>query len=234
MVKRGADVAINTGKAVIQDASDFFYWASEKSNFTAVEFRFVGESVIVKKVSELSKITQDLKPVPGTMKLHAVVGDNQNKVWVRNTSCYCSKCLMGVHCNTWRQEQTRKKKVPFVSSECTEVPKPFESDNNDLDLKVDDYVAAIYDSDWYVGKILEIDEDDGEIQISFMEKKKQLYQWPRRIDSLWVGKQSILCTVDNPTETGKSKRLFKLPDLVIKKCSDLFSAKGETTSYDNY
>lgn len=225
MVKRMADVAINTGKVVFQDASDFFHWASEKSSFSAVTFRFVGESTVVEKTNELSKISACLKPIKGTMKLHAVAGDRDFKVWVRNTSCYCIDCLTGERCNTWTQEQTRKTIVASSSAENTHDPEPIEPGENQLELKVGVYVAAVYESDWFVGRVIDIDDSDGELEISFMERKKQLHQWPRRVDTLWVSRSDILCTLDPPTETGKSKRLFKLPDSVTEKCYTLLAAR---------
>ena len=48
---------------------------------------------------------------------------------------------------------------------------------NNVDLRLDDivvdqYVAAMYDSNWFIGKVLDIDRDDGDVNISFMERLK--------------------------------------------------------------
>ena len=43
-VKRMADTAIKTGKFMIQDASDFYTWVTEKSTFANVLFRFVADN----------------------------------------------------------------------------------------------------------------------------------------------------------------------------------------------
>lgn len=37
----------------------------------------------------------------------------------------------------------------------------------------DDFVAAVYQSAWYIGKI--IDQDETEVEIDFMERNKKLY-----------------------------------------------------------
>ena len=42
-------------------------------------------------------------------------------------------------------------------------------------LNVGDFVAAKYDDRWYAGKILEIDSDDGDALISFMDQRKNLF-----------------------------------------------------------
>jgi hypothetical protein len=48
---------------------------------------------------------------------------------------------------------------------------------NNVDLRLDDivvdqYVAAMHDSNWFIGKVLDIDRDDGDVNISFMERLK--------------------------------------------------------------
>jgi hypothetical protein len=40
------------------------------------------------------------------------------------------------------------------------------------DIVVDQYVAAMHDSNWFIGKVLDIDRDDGDVNISFMERLK--------------------------------------------------------------
>lgn len=81
-------------------------------------------------------------------------------------------------------------------------------------LKTGDFVAALYDSKAYVAKVLEIDEEDKDCKVSFMEKAQDLFRWPKREDILWLKQNSILAKIEAPQETGKSKRLFKVnPDV---------------------
>lgn len=103
---------------------------------------------------------------------------------------------------------------------------PEKEDSTGVELQVSDFVAAVYENHWYVGKITDIDIDD-EVEISFMERKKQFYQWPRRLDKLWVGRSAILCVLQTLVETGKSRRMFKLAEGDQNKCSELFSARKE-------
>ena len=91
-------------------------------------------------------------------------------------------------------------------------------------LSVEKYVAAKYDDNWYVGKILEIDIDDGETLISFMDQRKNLFQWPRVSDELSITEEYILCAVRPPEPTGKSKRMFKLSDDDRERVQSLFDA----------
>jgi hypothetical protein len=68
--------------------------------------------------------------------------------------------------------------------------------------KKDDFVAAVNQKEWYIGKL--VDSDDSEIEINFMQQKKQIFQWPTRKDQIWIKKEDILCTMPPPNPTGKS------------------------------
>ena len=46
------------------------------------------------------------------------------------------------------------------------------------DHEIGNFVAAVYDGKWYLGRI--IDEDETEYEIDFIESKKGLFQWPRK------------------------------------------------------
>lgn len=228
-VKRLADTAIKTGNAVIQDATDFFVWANEKSSCKNVLFRYVEESAITDKVGKVSQYLNDLRPIKGTMKLHAIAGNGKSSVFVRETSCYCLNCLSGERCDTWRKETTRKK-PPTVNTDTTENSESLRDDADDtqdvhVQVQVGDYVGAVYDDNWYVGKIETIDENDGEVEVSFMERKKQLFQWPRRDDILWLSKGDLLCTIKPPFETGKSKRMYKIADDDLSRCTAMFQSR---------
>ncbi|KAJ8314146.1 hypothetical protein KUTeg_008707 [Tegillarca granosa] len=67
---------------------------------------------------------------------------------------------------------------------------------------INSYVAAIYNAEWYIGKILEYDSKDNEYNISFMRenvsKVRYRYKWPRKDDILWIAESNILCQVGDP------------------------------------
>jgi hypothetical protein len=41
-------------------------------------------------------------------------------------------------------------------------------------------VAAIYDSKWHVGEIIEFDDEDREYHISFMDGSRKSFRWPEK------------------------------------------------------
>ncbi len=61
-----------------------------------------------------------------------------------------------------------------------------------------------------IGLVLEVDNTDHTVNITFMEKKEQLFQWPRRNDIVWCKMGQILCSVQPPQPSGKSGRMLKL------------------------
>ena len=76
--KRMADQATKRNIR-IQSAGDFYAWASTMERL--VEYKFFGKEYCEKIAGELKQ--QTLKPIPGTMKLHSVVGNGDGVVHVR-------------------------------------------------------------------------------------------------------------------------------------------------------
>ena len=213
--KRMADEAVRCQKNVIQDAHDFFKWATS-SNMKAVTFIFVSTEEC-KSMDNILKV-RDVKPVKGTFKLHVVSGIGKSEVFVRETSCYCNICLEGGICDGWRKEGLGKVAGvnPGNDPGVTEDPSVIEDrgviENNDVQIRVekDQYVIATYLQRCYVGKVLNVDPDDGEIEISFMENKKNKVQWPMHGDVLWIPSKDILSIVAKPFLSGRSGRMLQL------------------------
>ena len=66
-------------------------------------------------------------------------------------------------------------------------------------------MAAKYEGKIYIGKILEFDEEDIEFEITLMQNVRQPLQWPQTEDKLWLERDDIVCYVNEPMPTGKSK-----------------------------
>ena len=223
-VKRMADEAVRSGKATIQDAEDFFKWTqSENCSMKTVHFMFVQSSVCQQKSAALSM--HEIKPVKGTMKLHAVVGKGNNTISTSNVSCYCEECISDQECksNQWAQVTLEvKDKSSDVTGETVpneESPSTSEDTSvlETIDVSVGSFVAAKYEGKIYIGKILEYDEEDLEFEITFMQNVRQLLQWPQTEDKLWLERDDIVCNVNEPMPTGKSKRMFKLMESDLNK-----------------
>ena len=86
------------------------------------------------------------------------------------------------------------------------------------------YVAALYDKKWYIAKVVEIHGKDGNLEVSFMERKKALFIWPDHEDKLLIEPTEILCKVSSPVPTGKFVRMFKLQTADLDKLTEYFEA----------
>ena len=156
---------------------------------------------------------------------------NENKIACRNASCFCENCykdgLFSGQCDGWEYHTIGVEQVQSNENGNVAVEDAVNSDEqepvlNNMDLRlydivVDQYVAAMYDSNWFIGKVLDIDRDDGDVNISFMERLKTKgeqselkYKWPNSSDVLWVQFEDIVCVVNEPTPIGSSKRGYQI------------------------
>lgn len=261
--KRLADEAVRQGKVEIQDAKDFYEWAS-KSNMKEVDFVFVGKDICEKKKTEIKN--EPIKPVKDTMKLHAVVGISENAILIRVTSCYCELCMAGMYCNTWvsitlqrkakrprgtamletvenipvadketvergpeRQERHEESLDDVMNpeniSDLTSIPMPaaVTPESSAISFAVGSFVACAYSGHWYIGQITDIDEEDKELEVNFMERSKNLYRWPNRKDQIWVPYSDVLCEISQPIPSGKSARNFILDKFDRSKIESKFT-----------
>ncbi len=220
-VKRMADDAVRTCKFLIQDTEDFYQWA-RKSNLTEVRFFFVQKEECQTKLQTLEDI--DFPTVKGTLKLHSVKKCG-GVLLTRDVSCYCDICMTGMACDEWSSiSSSRDGRAKDDDVRGDDEPNTNPSDPIRIHPKEGDYVAAIYEGKWFVGKVLDADETDGELQITFMETKKfNMFQWPNREDVLWTAPEDILCVLAPPIATGRRKRLFALQKCEYQSIEELYA-----------
>lgn len=75
-------------------------------------------------------------------------------------------------------------------------------------VSVDDFIAFIYENQWYVGKIPDMDDQD--VQVTFLEKAKAMFRWPTSPDIIWCNKENIIYKMDILEPSGKSERFRKI------------------------
>ncbi|KAL3877297.1 hypothetical protein ACJMK2_035027 [Sinanodonta woodiana] len=154
----------------------------------------------------------------------------QSEVYTRNVSCYCLTCMTDVEttdCACWElhalsvdSNKTSKENMQ-VSDEhrrSEDQHKDHYSGNERQTIipKENDFIAAIYDKNWYIGRVTNVDET--EVMINFMcraGKYDDSFKWPTTKDKIWLGHKNIISIIDEPVPHGKTKRLFKIPKEVI-------------------
>lgn len=143
---------------------------------------------------------------------------------MRNVSCYCQNCFSNGHFHPTCQGWTV---LNLVSDDnLNELVKPVD-ENHTAKYAIHSFVAAIYNDEWYIGKVLEYGSEDNEYNISFMRenvsKVRYRYKWPHKYDIFWIAESNILCQVGDPVLFGK-KEVYKMND-DINKIIALFNKK---------
>lgn len=208
--KHQAAEAVKQGKCNIQDAADFFAWATKYQK--SITYIFYTKEDYKSAAAYLATIK--LKFIQGTMKIHGVrsINDDPGFVFCCDTSCNCKSCLAGDMCDGWRRadvSETHKSQPVY---------------------KQGSHVAAVYEEHWYIGKILEADDTDDSEEcvsylISFMKsgdtKSRISFIWPSKEDVIWVFENAILCEFSEPSPLGRSGRLFSLKDADFSMVTEL-------------
>ena len=86
-------------------------------------------------------------------------------------------------------------------------------------------ITATHLNKWYVGKILDIDKEDCDAEITFVQRTKKLFQWPKHADTLWVNISDILSKIKEPLPPRKSQRMCKLCEVDEHNIEHLFDMK---------
>ena len=83
--KRNANNAVKQGKILIQDAAEFYAWAVQ--NEKGIRYHMVSEEEYCRNKDIVDKRNAEIKPIKGSMLIHAVVGVEHGKIAVRDTTC---------------------------------------------------------------------------------------------------------------------------------------------------
>lgn len=137
---------------------------------------FVSSTECQTKCELLSKA--NIRPMKGTMKVRAVVGKGNNTILTADVSCYCNKCIISDYCDKhWSSTTLREKENRGTSESVPDTGTT--GTQNGLMIQEGDYATAVYSNMWYmyIGKIMKIDPEAGEIQILFMQSKNEDIIW---------------------------------------------------------
>lgn len=71
---------------------DFFAWA--KQHERGIQYDYVSEEEYEKTKASVDRRNTEIKPLKGSMLLHAVARISDGRIIVRNTSCACNECFI--------------------------------------------------------------------------------------------------------------------------------------------
>lgn len=103
--------------------------------------------------------------VNGTVNLHAVAGHGHSEISVRETSCYCETCLIvEFTCHSWKREYVsnviavdgrQSEALPLRDEIPEEMTTNTSPEPETISYEINDFVAAKYNDQWYIGKIVD-------------------------------------------------------------------------------
>ena len=85
-----------------------------------------------------------------------------------------------------------------------------------------DWIAAVYENNWYVGKVMTVDSKSRDAKVSFMEKTSARtisFKWPSTPDEIWVEFDNILGVIQEPSSRGRSNRQFQFKGQLSRRTS---------------
>ena len=196
------------------DAHDFYKCAKKVEENSTIKFFFLSTDDYKRSLSLLLEAYNGIESEDSSMKLHAAFPSTSNKLWVRNTSCFCQNCFGTIFkpetvCDGWIMVDLQQKRNPSILSN-TENAAEITENEAAIVLDINGHVAAVYDRKVYICKMLEM--DDSNAKISFYEQSTTLsvgsiFRNPKTRDEIWVDLVNILCVGPVPAETTRKKEI---------------------------
>jgi len=167
----------------ILNAAQMFEWAV--SNISGISFFFITSLDIQQnaKTFDLESRFASIKTIPGTRSHHSFTTSDGNRIEMRrlSTDTVYTTILLTDHVTT------------------------------DMDMyQPGRYAACMYDNNWYVGNIVERNDEQHDVLMSFMKRTGSSLSWPHHEDKCWVPLHDMLCIITVPAMQGQSGRQYTL------------------------
>lgn len=156
-----------------------FEWAVE--NVPAISFQYLTLDDYKREQALLEQRFQQSRTIPGTRKLHFFIPLSRNKV---STKVYPFSA-------TSKEERVTILKSELASEE------------------INGFVTCVYDKEWWVGCVLQVDEDSEQVSVSFLHPHgpSRSFKYPARPDVFNIALRDVLTRVDPRTARGRTYTL---------------------------
>lgn len=148
-------------------------------NIENITFFFVDSSAVLQASVRQENRFAFAKPVPGTRSFH----------WFVPIS-------------------TTELQVGYISGNVANTLGSHQAGPTVVNLQPGQFVACVYDGEWWLGNVLEICTDNNDAKISFMHPHGPAasFFWPLTEDICWVPTAHLLCHVSVPSTTGSGRQ----------------------------
>ena len=153
---------------------------------------------------------QSITQMPLTcLQIHKVSSTSVDTIRTRITSCYCSTCLSGELHSDFSVTVIQKSAEEAVRLENSHEPNLYSNSVNteattvkeileqNISYVEHDWVAVMYENQWHVGQMEEIDEAERDCLVSNLRRTggiggiKLTLKWPTAVDEIWVNYSDI-------------------------------------------
>ena len=174
----------------ILTARDMFKWSEE--HIRGITFLFVTADDVQENTTRfgLEDRYSSAKKIPGIRSHHSFIPLSENELAMRRISSDDMFTKMAV--------------IDIDAAAGAAVPI--------ATYQPGQYVACIYDQDWYIGNVVEIAEEHDDVLVTFMTRRVSTLSWPpeTRKDECWIPTQHIICHIDAPELQGRGARSYTL------------------------
>ena len=72
-----------------------------------------------------------------------------------------------------KENENAQKEMEHISENVDDNDKQQPLERNKVNVEENDWIAVVYSGKWYVGQVMEIDNEDGEYFVDFLENYRQ-------------------------------------------------------------
>lgn len=197
LVARASLQATNCNQ--ILTASNMFQWSHK--NIKGVQFLFVSSEDISQheKDFKLEERYTEAKTVSGTRSHHSFIPVSSHTLEMRRISQ--DSIFNTVKTSSTQVSESEESRVGLR-------PVGVHPD----DYQPGQYIACMYDNEWFVANIVERSDEQEDVFVKFMKRVNTTLSWPAesRQHSCWVPFQHIICQINAPEIQGHSARQYRL------------------------
>ena len=196
----------------ILTTADLFDWASE--NIKNITFFYVSQEKISSAISKQVRRFLAFKKLPGIRSYHSFIPIPSKKV-VQGRRVSKSK--------TFELFSVLKQTIKIEKRS---------------DLLPGKYIAAMHDDKWWLGMVLEVDDENEDYKVRFLHPAGQspTFYWPQFKDECYIIRRQVLLPIA-PLNASSSRRQYTLPketESEIKKIFEVKCSKKWIFSHDTW
>jgi len=126
-----------------------------------------------------------------------------------------------------KENENAQEEMEHISENVDDNDKQQPLERNKVNVEENDWIAAVYSGKWYVGQVMEIDNEDCKYFVDFLETTGKIpnrFRRPNQHDSIWIEPEKVLYVLSEPpAKIGSRERSMKIVDTDFENIEKIFS-----------